>query len=253
MPNTSDLWLQVLKTKHDHVLAGHPGQAKTYQLVRWDFNWPNLREFMSDYVRSCTICGRNKARCHKPYGLLKQLPIPPRPWESISMDFIEQLPPSGGYMDILVVVDWLTKQVLFIPTVRSLNATMLAELFIKHVFSKHGIPSHVTSDWGTEFVSKFFRSLANALEMRLHFTSGYHPEADGQTKRTNQTLEQFLRIYCNYQQLDWLWLLPLAKFVYNNTPSSTTGVSPSMQIKVIIWRCNYRWKTMHGSWRRTHL
>jgi len=142
------------------------------------------------------------------------------------MDFIEQLPPSGGYTDILVVVDRLTKQALFIPTIRSLDATMLAELFIKHVFSKYGVPSHVTSDRGTEFVSKFFRSLANALDMRLHFTSGYHPEADSQTKRTNQTLEQFLRIYCNYQQLDWSRLLPLAEFVYNNMPSSTTGISP---------------------------
>jgi len=62
------------------------------------------------------------------------------------MDFIEQLPPSGDYMNILVMVDRLTKQALFILTIRSLDATMLAELFIKHVFSKHGIPSHVTSD-----------------------------------------------------------------------------------------------------------
>jgi len=118
------------------------------------------------------------------------------------MDFIEQLPPLGGYTDILVVVDQLTKQALFIPTIRSLDATMLAELFIKHIFSKHGIPSHVTSNQGTEFVSKFFRSLANVLDMRLDFISGYYPEADGQTEHTNQTLEQFLRIYCNYQQLD---------------------------------------------------
>ena len=103
---------------------------------------------------------------------------------------------------------------------------MLVELFVKHVFSKHGAPSHITSDRGTEFVSKFFRSLADALSMRLHFTSGYHLEADGQTERTNQTLEQFLRIYYNYQQSDWSRLLPLAEFTYNNTPSSTTGVSP---------------------------
>jgi len=153
---------------------------------------------MLDYVWSYNICGRNKARHHKPYGLLKQLLIPPRPWESISMDFIEQLPLLEGYMDILVVVDWLTKQTLFIPTIRSLDATMLAELFIKHIFSKHKVPSHVTSDRGMEFMSKFFRSLANALDIKLYFTLGYHPEADGQTKHTNQTLEQFLRIYCNY-------------------------------------------------------
>jgi len=105
VPDTGNFRLQVLKTKHDHVLAGHPGQSKTYQLMCRDFNWPNLREFVLDYVWSCNICGRNKARHHKPYRLLKQLPIPPRPWESISMDFIEQLPPSEGYTDILVVVD----------------------------------------------------------------------------------------------------------------------------------------------------
>jgi len=198
IPDTSNLQLQVLKTKHDHVLAGHSGQSKTYQLVCRDFNWPNLWEFVLDYVWSCNICGRNKARHHKPYGLLKQLLIPPRPWESISMDFIEQLPPSEGYTDILVMVDWLTKQALFIPTIRSLNAAMLTELFIKHVFSKYRIPSHVTSDREMEFVSKFFRSLANILEIKLYFTSGYHSEANSQTKCTNQTLKQFLRIYCNY-------------------------------------------------------
>jgi len=157
------------------------------------------------------------------------------------MDFIEQLPPSEGHTDILVVVDRLTKQAIFIPTVRSINTVLLAGLFIKHVFSKHGVPNHITSDWGTEFISKFFKSLASALDMKLHFTLGYHPEADGQTERTNQTLEQFLRIYCNYQQSDWSRLLPLAEFTYNNTPSSTTGISlfftnkgyhPWMQLQV---------------------
>ena len=62
--------------------------------------------------------------------------------------------------------------------------------------------------------------------MKLHFTSGYHPEADGQTERTNQTLEQYIRIYCNYQQDNWSELLPLAEFAYNNAPHATTGVSP---------------------------
>jgi len=119
------------------------------------------------------------------------------------MDFIKQLPPSNGYTNILVIVDRLTKQAIFIPTTRSIDTTGLAQLFIKNVFSKHGTPSHITSDHGVEFVSKFFKSLANGLDMKLYFTSGYYPEADGQTERTNQILEQFLRIYCNYQQLDW--------------------------------------------------
>ena len=62
--------------------------------------------------------------------------------------------------------------------------------------------------------------------MRLHFTSGYHPKGDGQTERMNQTLEQYLCVYCNYQQDNWSELLPLVEFAYNNALSATTGVSP---------------------------
>ena len=98
------------------------------------------------------------------------------------MDFIEKLPPSLGYDSILVIIDRLSKQGIFIPTVDTITSPMLTKLFIMHVFSKHRIPSHVTSDRGTEFVSSFFRSLRKALDMKLHFTSGYHPEGDGQTE-----------------------------------------------------------------------
>ena len=116
------------------------------------------------------------------------------------MDFIEKLLSSSGFDTILVIVDWLTKQVIFIPAYDTITSVDLAHLFVSHVFSKHGIPSHVTSNRGSEFVSNFFWSLDTALNMWLHFTSGYHPEGDGQTKYTNQTLEQYLRVYCNYQQ-----------------------------------------------------
>jgi hypothetical protein len=142
------------------------------------------------------------------------------------MDFIEQLPPSLGFTAILVIIDRLSKQGVFIPTVDTITSAQLAELFVLHIFSKHGIPSHCTSDRGSEFVSHFFRSLGTALDMRLHFTSGYHPQADGQTERVNQMLEQYLRTFCNFQQDNWSSLLPLAEFAYNNAPNETTGVSP---------------------------
>ena len=142
------------------------------------------------------------------------------------MDFIEKLPPSSGFDTILVIVDRLTKQSIFIPTVDTINAQLLAKLFVLNVFSKHGVPSHVTSDRGTEFVSSFFRTLGKPLDMKLHFTSGYHPEGNGQTECTNQTLEQYLQVYCNYQQDNWSELLPLTEFAYNNAPNATTGITP---------------------------
>jgi IS30 family transposase len=125
------------------------------------------------------------------------------------MDFIEQLPDSEGFTAILVVVDRFTKQALFILTHDTITSAQLAKLFIIHVFSKHGVPSHVTSNRGSKFVSHFFRSVGKALNLKLHFTSGYHLEGDGQTERVNQTLEQYLRIYCNFQQDNWHTLLPI--------------------------------------------
>jgi len=225
VPDVPELRLSVLKYKHDHPLSGHFGQNKTLELIHREYVWPKMREFIKDYCNSCTICKRSKPR-HKPYGLLKQLPIPSHPWNSISMDFIEQLPPSLGYTAILVIVDWLSKQGIFIPTHDTITSALLAKLFVLHVFSKHGVPLHCTSNRGSEFVSHFFRSLGKALDMKLHFTSGYHPQGDGQTEWVNQTLEQYLRCYCNYQQDNWAALLPLAEFAYNNAPNETTGTSP---------------------------
>src|SRR5882724_4887465 len=142
------------------------------------------------------------------------------------MDFIEKLPPSSSYTSILIIVDHLSKQSLFIPTHNTIMSQQLAQLFALHVFSKHGIPSHITSDHGMEFISHFFGSLRTVLDMKLHFTSRYHPEGDGQIEQTNQTLEQYLQVYCNYQQDNWSKNLPLAEFTYNNTPSATTRITP---------------------------
>ena len=139
------------------------------------------------------------------------------------MDFIEKLPSSSSFNTILVIVDHLSKQAIFVSTHNTITLAELAYLFVIYVFSKHGVPFNVTSDYGSEFVSHFFHSLGTTLDMRLHFTSGYYPEANGQAEWTNQMLEQYLRVYCNYQQDNWSELLSLAEFAYNNVPSATTG------------------------------
>src|SRR5260370_38122205 len=155
------------------------------------------------YVASCTTCAHAKSPMHKPYGKLKQLPIPSRLWSSISMDFIKQLPDSKGFSAILVIIDCLTKQAIFIPSHDMVDAPQVAQLFLIHIFSKHGVPAHITSDQGSKPTSHFFCSLGKLLQMRLHFTLGYHPEGDGQTECANQVLEQYLQTYMNYQQDNW--------------------------------------------------
>ena len=94
------------------------------------------------------------------------------------MDFIKKLPSSSKFDTILVIVNQLTKQAIFTPTYNTITSLNLACLFILYVFSKHSIPSHVTSNRGSEFVSNFFYSLGTALNMWLHFTLGYHPKHD---------------------------------------------------------------------------
>src|SRR5258708_4754329 len=107
-----------------------------------------------------------------------------------------------------------------------IDSPELAQLFLQHVFLKHGVPAHVMSDRGSKFVSHFFHSLGKLLRMELHFTSRYHPEGNGQMEQVNQVLEQYLWAYTNYQQDNWALLLPLAEFAYNNAPSATMGLSP---------------------------
>ena len=146
IPKTSDLRLQILQYKHNHLISGHFGQNWTMELVRREYIWLKLRDSVKSYIKSCTTCMCSKSQRHHPYGLLKQLLIPERPWNSISMDFIEKLPMSDSSNTILVIIDCLTKQLIFIPTVDTITSPMLAKLFVLHVFSKHSVPSHVTSD-----------------------------------------------------------------------------------------------------------
>src|SRR6266446_1450502 len=119
---------------------------------------------VKDYMASCTTCAHMKSPRHKPYGKLKQLLIPSRPLSSISMDFIKQLPNSKGFSTILVIIDHLTKQAIFIPSHNMVDTPQVAQLFLIHVFSKHGVPVHITSDRGSEFISHFFHSLGKLLQ-----------------------------------------------------------------------------------------
>ena len=167
------------------------------------YYWPGLQAYVKNYCNSCTTCSHAKPVRHRPYGLLKQLPVPEKPWNSISLDFIEKLPlSSSSYTAILVIVDRMTKQGLFILTHDTITSQQLAQLFVLHVFSKHGIPSHITSNRGPEFVSHFFRSLGIALVMKLHFTSGYHPEGDSQMERERERESiRVLEVRCAYGAL----------------------------------------------------
>ena len=218
--------LDIVKTRHDSITAGHFGVRKTYDLVARDFVWPGMRRYIADYVASCVVCQRNKVSRQKPLGLLQPLPIPEQPWRSVSMDFIVKLPVSDGFDSIMVVVDRLTKQAHFVPCREDMDAAATANLYLSHIFKLHGLPGDIVSDRGPQFKSHFWKALWTLLGSTPKMSSSYHPETDGQTERVNQTLEQFLRNYISGQHHEWVSLLPFTEFAYNNAEHVALGCSP---------------------------
>ena len=185
-----------------------------------------MTAWIADYVASCPVCARYKAPHHRPYGLLQPLATPDRPWGSISLDFIEGLPPSRNYDSILVIVDRLTKFAILAPTHKTVTAKQTAMLLYGHMVRLFGYPDHMVSDRGRQFISGAWKAFAEQMGVKHSLSMAYHPQTDGQTERVNQVVEQYLQMYCNYEQNDWADLLDTAAFVYNNTVHNSIGVSP---------------------------
>ena len=226
VPDDLELKRDVLSSCHDGPTAGHFGVQKTFELVTRTFYWPGLRKFVKRFVSTCDTCQRNKGVRHKPFGLLQPLPIPETPWSSLSMDFIVQLPESNGFTAILVIVDRFTKMAHFAPTTDNVDARGTVKLFMDNSFRHHGIPEDIVSDRGTTFTAQFTQEFMKALRVTQNLSTAFHPQTDGQTERTNATLEQYLRCFVNYQQDDWSELLPHAEFCYNNTLQDSIKSSP---------------------------
>lgn len=237
VPKPGNLRLSLLRLHHDSSLAGHPGRTKMAELLRRSFCWLGLRRDIDEYVSGCAVCQRTKTSRQRPHGMLQPLEVAPGPWSSISMDFIEELPKSNGHNSVLVVVDRLTKWAIFIPTTTTISTAELVDILVDHVVCLHGLPASVVSDRGSKFTSHVWSEVMKALGTRLKMSTAFHPQTDGQTERVNQVLEQYLRIFCSYQQDDWSSLLPRAAFAYNNSYHSAIKMSPFMA----NYGCSARW------------
>jgi hypothetical protein len=228
---TQEQRLSVIKERHDEKTAGHPGIAKTIELVTRDFTWTGLRNDVTKYVQECDTCAKAKHARHKPYGELQSPAMPDKAWASVALDFITKLPKSKDpltgveYDSILVTNDRLTKYTYLEPYLEASNAEALAYTFIRTIIARHGVPEELISDRDKLFTSQFWKSLMDQLGVEHKLSTAYHPQTDGQTERTNQTIEQYLRCYVNHQQDNWVQLLPMAQFSFNNT-TSRLGLSP---------------------------
>jgi hypothetical protein len=231
VPNDQAVRQEIMKINHDDPHGGHFGAVRTTELIRRKYFWPTIATNIKDYVRGCDVCQRTKAPRHRPYGELQSLPIPERPWKSVSMDMITGLPPSADgatkvYDAILVVVDRFTKMAKYLPTQKTLDAAGLANLFYKRIICSFGTPWSIVSDRAGLFTSQFWSSLCFYMKARRQLSTAFHPQTDGQTERQNQTLEHYLRCYVGHRQDDWVEWLEQAEFTYNNSKHASTGMTP---------------------------
>jgi hypothetical protein len=223
---------RILLSYHD--LAGHLGIARTASSILSQFYWPNLFKSVRSFISSCDTCQRSKRSRAPPAGKLLPFRPPSQPWAEISMDHIVGLPPINGLDAILTVICRYSKHAHFIACKTTDNAQDLALIFLHHIFKLHGLPRSIVSDRGPTFISKFWRSLCALLKIKLKFSSGFHPQTNGQAENANALIAQLLRTLVSDTQTDWVDMLPIAEFQFNSKISSATSLSPFQ----VIYGCN---------------
>ena len=142
------------------------------------------------------------------------------------MDFIEPLPISEGYDSILVVVDRLTKMSVFLPTKTTLTSPKMADLLIREIFTRHGLPRSIVSDRGSKFIAKFWQSVTDKLRIKLNLSTAFHPRPTDRQNESTRSVEHYLRVFTSYNQDDWSTILGQASFAYNNTYHTATKLTP---------------------------
>jgi hypothetical protein len=227
IPNSPAIKEALLWEFHDAPYSGHVGVRKTLKAIQQSFWWPNMAREVEDYVRTCHSCQRAKAVQRKPAGLLRPLPIPNQPFESVSMDFIMGLPRTErGHNAVMVFVDRLTKMVHLAPCTDTITAEGAAQLFMDNVWKHHGVAREFISDRDSRFTGHFWKALTELIGTKTSMSTAFHPQSDGQTERVNRVLEDMLRHYVSPRQDNWDLMLSAVEFAMNNSYHEATQTTP---------------------------
>ncbi|KAI3776024.1 hypothetical protein L1987_45784 [Smallanthus sonchifolius] len=227
VPDRDDLRAFLMNDAHKTRYSIHPGADKMYQDLRQLYWWPGIKKDIALYVAKCLTCSKVKAEHQRLSGLLEQPEIPVWKWENITMDFITKPPrTSSGYDSIWVIIDGLTKSAHFLPIREDFKVEKLARIYIDEIVSRHGVPVNIISDRDARFTSRFWQSLQKALGTRLDLSTAYHPQTDGQTERTIQTLKDMLRACVIDFGGNWDSHISLIEFSYNNSYHTSINMAP---------------------------
>ena len=217
----------LIRECHDSPYMGHRGSLRTYMEMRRMFYWPGLRTMVDKYCLACITCLASKASNQGSVGRLKPNEVPLERMDCISIDFITQLPESGTYTQVCVVVDMLSKKLFLIPFKGTETALQVGRVLYSRIFSEHGVPIQIISDRDTKFTSKIWQNFFKTIGTKLSMSYSYHQRFDGQTEVMNRVIEQILRCYINFNQDNWLLLLPYVASAINNTVNPATKLSPN--------------------------
>ena len=227
VPDVDGLRAECLTLVHDHPFSGHAGITKTTEQFQRSYWWPQWRAQVEQYVQKCDSCQRHKPTNLKPAGLLQPLPIPGRPWESVSMDFITHLPETErGHTSIYVVVDRLTKLTHIMATRDTVTGAEVAQLFIDNIVRLHGLPRDIISDRDSKFRGKFWTAFTQRMGIDRKMSTARHPQTDGQTERYNRVIQEMMRHYIGPTQNDWDNHLTAIEFAINNAYHESIKTTP---------------------------
>ncbi len=203
--------------------TAHMSPDQLWKKLTAKFYWKRMKTDIQEFCSSCDVCQKTKNPNFNNYGFLIPSPIPTRPYESVSMDFIMDLPWSEGYNAIFVTVDRLSKYAQFLPTTTGLDAEDFGTLFTKNVITRFGLPASIIADRDPRWTSDFWKGIAKSLKTRMVLSSSHHPQHDGQTEIINRFLETMLRAYVSEDKSLWAAWLHVLEFAYNSHVSASTG------------------------------
>eukprot|EP00111_Clytia_hemisphaerica_P012397 TCONS_00036391-protein len=216
---------KVLIDHHDSVTGGHFDADKTYKKIRSRYFWKNMYADCQRWVKSCPECASYKLGVGTKRAPLKPLPIP-APFDRLAVDITGPFPVSdNGNKYILVATDHFTRwpEAFPIPTA---EAPVIARIFFNEIVCRHGAPSELLSDRGTNFLSKLLREVCRITNTQKINTSSYHPQTNGMCERLNGTLVKRLAIYCGDSQKDWDTYIPGVLLAIRTTASNATKKTP---------------------------
>lgn len=226
VPDDQQLRRDLLKLFHDSPVAGHSGKHKTLELISRDYWWPNMSNFVKEYVKGCGICQATKNINNPPCVPLMPNETPDRIYGVLTTDFLSGIPTCKDFDNISVWVCRKSKRIFAEPTVKTIDSDGTGDLFTAKIFPHTGLPDAIISDRGPQFASRVFKRHLQKLRIDSALSTAYHPQSDGETERVNQEILQYLRAFVDLHHDDWVDWLPLACFAHNNRVHASTGYSP---------------------------